>query len=112
MPDDSVTPAGVSPSTRGTAITQTTTTMPRTANISSGQNVVQTTCSRLNSSVTSLFRTAKRCFSRFSWLNALTTRIPGIVSDSTSVTRDHLRHARRKIRFIRRPCENVIQHSS
>ncbi len=75
-----------------------------TPSISSGQNVVHIAWMRLNSAVTSWLRSPKRRISRSSWLNAFTTRIPGMVSESTSLTRDHLRHARKKSWLSASPC--------
>jgi hypothetical protein len=59
---------------------------------------------RLNSAVAAWLRSPKRPRSRSSWWKAFTTRMPGIVSATTSVTRDHLRQARRNSLFMRSPC--------
>ncbi len=84
------------PSRRGSAADHTSSTESCTPNIKIGQNAVQAEWMRLNSPSTSALRSWKRFCSRRSWLNALTTRMPGMVSDSTSVRRDHLRQARKK----------------
>ena len=101
VPADS---GGPPPNRRGTASTHTPSVVACTASISSGQNVVHMPCRRLISSVTSSLWPPNRATSRASWLNALTTRIPGIVSDRTSVSRDHLRHTRRNARLSASPC--------
>ena len=67
---------------------------------------------RLNSSVTSTFRSLNLPVSLSSWLKAFTTRMPGIVSDSTSVTRLHFRHARMKNRFMCSPCLKIAQQNT
>ena len=85
------------------ASTHTATVVACTASMSSGQNVVHEWCMRLISPVTSSLYPANRAISRDSWLNALTTRIPGIVSDNTSVRRDHFRHTRRNLRLRASP---------
>ena len=51
----------------------------------------------------------KRPDSRCSWLKAFTTRMPGMVSESTSVTLDHFRHALMKKRFMCSPCLKMAQ---
>ena len=45
-------------------------------------------------------------------MKAFTTRMPGIVSESTSVTLDHFRHARMKNRFMRSPCLKIAQQKA
>ena len=67
---------------------------------------------RLNSYIAASLLASKRRFSRPSWLNALTTRMPGIVSDRMSVSPDHFRHARANSRWMRSPCRKIDQHSS
>ena len=100
------------PKSRGTANAHTATVVPCTASMSVGQNVVHAWWMRLNSLVTSTLWSLNRRFSRSSWLKALTTRIPGIVSDSTSVTRDHFLQARKKSRLSRSPCTKMAQQKA
>ena len=96
----------------GIAKAHTATVVPCTASIRIGQNVVHDSCSRLNSSVTSTFLSLNLLDSLSSWLKAFTTRMPGIVSESTSVTLDHFRHARMKKRFMCSPCLKIAQQNS
>ena len=70
----------------------------------SGQKVVHIRWISFASSVTSTLCSPKRAISRASWLNAFTTRTPGIVSERMSVTRDHFRQARMKRALSDSPC--------